>query len=694
MKKQVIKLFRRMSRLIAASMSFSAFRSPEGGNILVYIVMVMVIFAALGVTMLSLFSTSTGGSAPADSERRAFNLYESGYRYALSELTNTSFSSASINTLNTTTYTLNPEGQFVLNVFGPWFDSVGSQVLSSGQLNLSLPRGKLPVDFTIPTGSPYVSVVNYDYPSASIPDSASAEINGFSLTDPTHFTLNVRNDFVANAKERICLAVHPQQDQAIASGVPDLKVELQAQNIFPKYNGAIEVKRKLYFYRERKDDSTNLVVTLTGLKDTSGSPPSFSVTTADYVILSPANYYIVPEGRTEAVSYGAKMTYAVNAYDVTPFGPLDPKPDIQFDQESDLSSKLTQNTTSGFAAVDNFNKKITFTRTSGTPFASVLFNATRAIGGQNDYCQSGACQFNAGIRAFFVMTFTGGGDGFTFSLLNASNNNTTSVGGDFQLGELLGYAGDGRTGTNPATYIPLTLHGLQAPKMAVEFDGYYNNTSLVYCADAVNMNSGRFDPAFSGTVSGGKDTVQYVFWGSRNALAAPCRGNSPLYDDNRHDSKEDSAGGEWTYPARALESSNTSLERVKIGPSPDGTVYAIFGNNGSSSDSRLVALDPSSGALKWQIPTPIPTSGDDDIDALAVDNAGNAYLGSDQHIIFAVKPDGSTALVPRHHQHQCSSAHGRRRNAEPDLFCVRGGTLCLGQENRRGGRRLDELFQS
>ncbi len=348
------------------------------------------------------------------------------------------------------------------------------------------------------------------------------------------------------------------------------------------------------------------------------------------------------------MSYGAKMTYAVSAYDVTPFGPDDPKPDISFDQESDLSSVLSQNTTPGFATVDNLNKKVTFTRTTGggTPFGTVLFNATRAIGGQTNYCQSGACQFNDGIRAFFVMTFSGGGDGFTFSLLNASNNNTTSVGGDFQLGELLGYAGDGRTGTNPATYITNTLHGLQAPKMAVEFDGYYNNTSLVYCADANNLNSGRFDPAFSGTVSGGKDTVQYVFWGSRT-LSVPCRGaNGALYDDNRHDAKADSAGGQWTYPARALESANTSLERVKIGPSPDGTVYAIFGNNGSSSDSRLVALDPSSGALKWQIPTPIPTSGDDDLDALAVDSAGNTYIGSDQHFIFAMKPDGSQLWSP------------------------------------------------
>ena len=320
--------------------------STNRGNILVFIVMVMVIFAALGVTMLSLFSSSKSGTAPADNQRRAFNLYESGYRYALSELTSTSFSSASINTLNTTTYTLNPDGQFFLNVFGPWFDSIGSQDLNGAttkSLNLNVPRLRiinphagLPTDFTIqiPTSAPYVSVVNYDYIGVSIPASGNAEVTGFSYPDrtnqPTHITLTVNDDFVANDKERICLAVHPYQDQTVSYG-GSLTVAPLAQGIFPKLNGSIKINRQLLFYRERQDDPGNAFVSLTGLKGTSGSFTSFPVTTTDFAILSPANYYIVPEGLSEGVSYGAKMTYALSTYDVTPFGPNDPKPDIQFD---------------------------------------------------------------------------------------------------------------------------------------------------------------------------------------------------------------------------------------------------------------------------------------------------------------------------------------------------------------------------
>ena len=60
--------------------------SQKSGNILVYIVMIMVIFALLGAVMVSLFSTSISSSATANESRRAFYLSESGIRYGLSEL--------------------------------------------------------------------------------------------------------------------------------------------------------------------------------------------------------------------------------------------------------------------------------------------------------------------------------------------------------------------------------------------------------------------------------------------------------------------------------------------------------------------------------------------------------------------------------------------------------------------------------
>ena len=60
--------------------------SGDRGNILIYVLMTMVIFAVIGVTMVSLFSTSISSSATANETRRAFYLSESGIRYAMSEL--------------------------------------------------------------------------------------------------------------------------------------------------------------------------------------------------------------------------------------------------------------------------------------------------------------------------------------------------------------------------------------------------------------------------------------------------------------------------------------------------------------------------------------------------------------------------------------------------------------------------------
>ena len=138
------------------------------------------------------------------------------------------------------------------------------------------------------------------------------------------------------------------------------------------------------------------------------------------------------------------------------------------------------------------------------------------MAGYRDFCQSGGCLFNIGFRAFFIFNFTGAtGDGFTFSVLNGSNNDNSSVGGDIELSELLAYAGDSRTTSNPTSASDFldgrSGLGLQAPKMAVEFDGKRNNQSQTICQDTTTVNQGsRFDPDFSGH---DRDTVQYVFWG-------------------------------------------------------------------------------------------------------------------------------------------------------------------------------------
>ena len=60
------------------------------GNLLVYMVVVLLIFGVLGVSLVSLFSTTTGSTATPNDAKRARLIAESGIRYALSEIKNSS----------------------------------------------------------------------------------------------------------------------------------------------------------------------------------------------------------------------------------------------------------------------------------------------------------------------------------------------------------------------------------------------------------------------------------------------------------------------------------------------------------------------------------------------------------------------------------------------------------------------------
>src|SRR5512133_3102359 len=110
---------------------------------MVYVLMTMVIFAVIGVTMVSLFSTSISSSATANETRRAFYLSESGIRYAVSELRQNGFTQANINNLNTTNYTMPPSGGFDIRVFGAWFQPPSNQNVSGGVITVELEKGKI-----------------------------------------------------------------------------------------------------------------------------------------------------------------------------------------------------------------------------------------------------------------------------------------------------------------------------------------------------------------------------------------------------------------------------------------------------------------------------------------------------------------------------------------------------------------------
>ncbi len=202
-------------------------------------------------------------------------------------------------------------------------------------------------------------------------------------------------------------------------------------------------------------------------------------------------------------------------------------------------------------------------------FGSMWYGGTKDVNDVTNYCQNGKCQFNRGLRVFCLLEFVqSSADGVTFALINGNTNDKYSVGGDSALGELLAYAGDSRkypgsgvenwprnftyvhgvTATTPNG----TPGGLNPPKMALEFDTWYNgNTSwccftppTTFCSTRENAAT-RYDPPTTLSNADTKDYVQFIFWGeNRNEnydyeLYPDCNkviGTTveKTYDDNKH----------------------------------------------------------------------------------------------------------------------------------------------------------------
>jgi outer membrane protein assembly factor BamB len=243
------------------------------------------------------------------------------------------------------------------------------------------------------------------------------------------------------------------------------------------------------------------------------------------------------------------------------------------------------------------------------------------------------------------------GDGITFTLTNWETNSATSVGGDFQLSELMGYAGDSRLDAAGNTFLASNEddRGLEPPKIAVEFDtrtsSRIDDPPPDYCIDANTINDlTRNDPLDDGTaVADNRDVVQYIFWGRTSFLNIPCRTNPaplppsgppgpPSYDDNRHDADGEEPTEEWSFATGGP----VSIGRPAIGP--DGTIYM------SALDATLYALNVD-GSVKWTFTLGVSPGGDNTY-MPGVDRTGGPYNGTIYsdiagNSIVALDPDGN-----------------------------------------------------
>jgi len=203
-------------------------------------------------------------------------------------------------------------------------------------------------------------------------------------------------------------------------------------------------------------------------------------------------------------------------------------------------------------------------------FGAMYYMGDKQLNWGYNNCTDGECDFKIGFRLFFTFQYeSNAADGIVFTWFNADNNTNLSIGGSSDLGEFMGYAGDGRVykGTNGnwsndnggiSKWVDPERDGVQPPKMGIEFDNYGNNGADAICnGDYAYRVGARKDPGGGGT--SGTDHVSYMFWGTTNQYNCAMKYNSSDYyrtsstvtatadgsrtwDDNRHGEGDTSNG--------------------------------------------------------------------------------------------------------------------------------------------------------
>ena len=211
---------------------------------------------------------------------------------------------------------------------------------------------------------------------------------------------------------------------------------------------------------------------------------------------------------------------------------------------------------------------------TGTDGSGALWYSGSSPAGTCNPCTAGVCTFGVGFRAYFEVKFTTSdsstnstaqGDGFSFIIMNAANNDVTKRGGSpstaVSMGELIGHAGPGNTALTsslPQATPPLDGLGLEPPKMSLEFDTYPNTTALTYNG----CTGGRADSA--------NNHLSLMFWGLNPDSTTMCNAASTAgstypqasFDDNVHGV---GTAGSTTVPRNSITGDGTGgyYERAK-----------------------------------------------------------------------------------------------------------------------------------
>ena len=536
------------------------------GSVLVYLVVVILIFGILGVTMVSLFTTASTSSATPNGSRRACFMAEAATRYAFSELRDSDFDEATINDLNSTTYNLTEAGSFSIRAFALWFKSPYPYDQTANTYTLITPKGRLPLDFDIPVNGidGNVWAVNFEYLEDTDATGSRAPVSAYTRVNDTTLTIDVSGDFIIEGNKRVSFGVMPAFTQGPLATGADLYVERVAREFFPRFNGAVKINRFDYSYERLVDEPANNRVKLKYLTasrlDNTEDPFPLTVDrkfnnggnfSGDFIVLSNMNYAVIPTGLSELASCGNEYKSGMNLFNPSENNILNnASEDISDEEFTDNISQVETNSNVITPIPDDDTLDIggSHSPDSNVDFGAGWYSGNQSIGGDTDVCNTGSCLFGRGIRVFFTFNYTGDGDGFTFTMMNADatdGNDITSIGGDPQGSELLAYAGDSRVDPAGTAFLDGNRgRGIVPPKLAVEFDAKTNfdqnfedEAIKNYCNGPNLRQDTRNDPLPDGAA---KDTVQFVYWADRDPIDIPCRPNgdptfsTASYDDNRH----------------------------------------------------------------------------------------------------------------------------------------------------------------
>jgi hypothetical protein len=144
----------------------SVLKGADSGSILIFLIVLMVIFTALGVGMVSMFGTSVLSSFASNNARRAGYLAESGLRYTVSEVRNaaasareTALTNIDDGSANGIWFNVFPGvSRYRVRVYPYWSNTAAGTGVATSTINTTVSNSGFPPGYAIPTAPGGASV--------------------------------------------------------------------------------------------------------------------------------------------------------------------------------------------------------------------------------------------------------------------------------------------------------------------------------------------------------------------------------------------------------------------------------------------------------------------------------------------------------------------------------------------------------